>query len=119
MFYLILPFGILLLFMRRIPQGRGSAISLGLIVVLLLGMWGSYMTWSNPSGDPQGSMFRGVELLVLLIVTALLVLVAWAQTRPKGTPPSDTAPNSPRKALFFQIVPVLAAAVYLAMAYAL
>ncbi|WP_163848214.1 hypothetical protein [Pseudooceanicola aestuarii] len=71
MLYLILLAGVLLLCLRPMSSGRASAVVLAGMAALLLYLWGAYFAWDNPSGDPQGSMYRGLELWTLLALTAL------------------------------------------------
>lgn len=54
-------------------------LGVGVLIVLLL--WFCYLSWDNPGGDPQGSMFRGIEELVLWVFTFIVAVVAFIKFR--------------------------------------
>jgi O-antigen/teichoic acid export membrane protein len=83
MIYVLFILAVVILFARRIPNGRVAFATLSGMIVTLIILWGYYFTWGNPSGDPHGSMFRGVEWIILMTVTSLFALAAWFLTHRK------------------------------------
>ncbi|MFG5383796.1 hypothetical protein ACEWPN_21775 [Yoonia sp. R2-816] len=115
MMYLLLIAGCLLLLFRGPKLRKQARLVLGLLFVGLLFLWGSYFAWSNPSGDPQGGMFRGIDLMALLIITALFGLTCLTQIRRSGGS-AHTAQSRPILPLA-AIVILGAACFYFTLAY--
>lgn len=115
MMYLLLLAGGVLLLLYGPKLRKQAKPALAVLFAGLLFLWISYFFWNNPSGDPQGSMFRGLELLALLAASAILGLAALTQVERRT--PTDT-PAKPRSKGFIVVVLIVAAAFgYLALTY--
>ena len=117
MVYILLIIGLITLFTRRIPQGGATIWVLGLLVVMLVFLWGSYFSWNNPSGDPQGGMFRGIELIILLITTVSFFFAAWFSTRPKSDESDTKRLGVSRELLTVAVVGAVVVVGYFALIY--
>ena len=117
MVYILLIIGLITLFTRRIPQGGATIWVLGLLVVMLVFLWGSYFSWNNPSGDPQGGMFRGIELIILLITTVSFFFAAWFSTRPKSNSSDTKRLGVSRELLTVAVVGAVVVVGYFALIY--
>lgn len=117
MFYLLLIAGALYILFRSAETERTIVIiSVSVLAVLLLYLWGAYFAWNNPSGDPHGSMFRGIEFLGLLVGTFLFCLIAWKQTH-AGRLENKTAKSKQPRWMLIALALILAAVLYLTLAY--
>lgn len=83
MFYLILLVCALFVLFKSFQAPRTGNLILAGATLILIFLWVRYLGWSNPSGDPHGSMFRGIDLLALWILTGLVALAAVVQFRRK------------------------------------
>ena len=117
MVYILLIIGLITLFTRRIPRGRATIWVLSILVVMLVFLWGSYFSWNNPSGDPQGGMFRGIELIILLITTVSFFFAAWFSTRPKHDGSDTKRLGVSRELLTVAVVGAVVVVGYFALIY--